>query len=278
MSGADERPARRSFCLWQLPNQTTTQMMSYVIQTRGGKVVVIDGGMAGDAAYLADFIKGLGNSVEAWFISHAHNDHFDALREILKMPGEMSIKAIYGSMPDEAWISRVGSDSEKESFRLFNQALADAGRTVIELSLGQVLEIDGVRFEVLGVKNPEIAHNAINNSSVVLRISDTAKSVLFLGDLGVEGGDKLLKGPFAGRVHADYVQMAHHGQNGVNEAFYQRVNAMYCLWPTPKWLWENDNGGGRGSGPWRTLEVRAWMEKLPVKTHFVMWKGLHKIE
>ena len=267
-----------TFSLWQLPNQTRTQMMSYVLRSPNGKVIVIDGGNAGDGAYLADFLKGLGNTVEAWFISHAHSDHFDALKEILRHPDSLKIKALHASLPSEAWIDEVGADGERVSFGQFNQVLAQAGRTVTDLALGQEMQIDGIRIEVLGVKNPEITRNAVNNSSLVLRISDATKSVLFLGDLGVEGGDKLLASPMADRLQSDYVQMAHHGQNGVSEAFYQRVNPAYCLWPTPQWLWDNDNGGGKNSGPWRTLEVRAWMDKLSIKAHYPMFQGVVKIE
>jgi beta-lactamase superfamily II metal-dependent hydrolase len=272
-----EIPVAETFTLWQLQNQTGTQMMSYVIQTVHEKVIVIDGGMAGDAPFLAKFLLGLGGTVEDWFVTHAHNDHFDALAELLKQPGTLKIGAIHGSLPDAAWINQWGSDPEKESFRLFGQAMDGAGRKVEDLSVGQTMDIDGVHIDVLGVKNPEITKNAINNSSVVLRVADAAKSVLFLADLGVEGGEKLLGSPLADRLPSDYVQMAHHGQQGVSEAFYQRVRPSYCLWPTPKWLWDNDNGGGAGSGPWRTAEVRAWMDKMPVKKHYVMFEGMQKI-
>lgn len=275
---ASQQNRNASFTLWQLPNQTRTQMMSYVIRTPHDKVIVIDGGNVGDAPYLSEFLKGLGNTVDAWFITHAHSDHFDALGEILAHPGSLKINALYGSLPTQAWMDQVGTDSEKESFHRFDKFLAERGRTVTELALGQEMEIDGVRIEALGVRNPEITRNAVNNSSLVLRMSDAAKSVLFLADLGVEGGDKLLNSPLAARLPSDYVQMAHHGQNGVNEAFYQRVQPTYCLWPTPDWLWDNDNGGGRGSGPWRTLEVRAWMDKLAVKTHYAMFRGMATIE
>ncbi len=63
----------------------------------------------------------------------------------------------------------VGSESERASLRLFNQALAQAGRTVTDLALGREMKIDGIRIEVLGVKNPEITRNPVNNSSLVLR-------------------------------------------------------------------------------------------------------------
>lgn len=270
--------AENTFTLWQLPNQTSTQMMSYVIKTIHGKVAVIDGGMTGDAPFLADFLKGLGNNVDAWIITHAHDDHFGALMAILKRPEALRIGTVYGSLPNTAWVEQWGNDSEKESYRQFEQALDETGRKVDVLSLGQELEFDGVHIIILGVKNPEITKNAINNSSLVLRTADTSKSVLFLGDLGAEGGEKLLKSPYASHLPSDYVQMAHHGQNGVSEEFYQRVRPSYCLWPTPKWLWENDHGGGKGSGPWRTLEVRAWMDKMSIKKHYVMLEGIQKIE
>jgi len=273
-----KRSTEKLFTLWQLPNQTPTQMMSYIIHTPHKKVLVIDGGNAGDAPYLRDFISNMGNSVEAWFISHPHSDHIGALDEILKKPDGMKIKVIYGSMPDAAWIKKYGDDEEFKVFENFKKTLNTSNFDVVELKLGSEFEIDSVRFEVLGIINPEITANAINNSSVVMRVSDSKKSVLFTGDLGVEGGDKLLKSPYADKLHADYVQMAHHGQNGVNEKFYRHVNASYCLWPTPIWLWDNDNGGGKDSGPWNTLKVRAWMEKLPVKRHYLMFEGLCKIE
>lgn len=270
-------PDSGTFTLWQLPNQTTTQMMSYVIRTVHGKVIVIDGGRAADAPYLTRFLTDLGGRVEDWYITHPHDDHFGALTVILGQPATLQIGAIRGSLPDDAWMAQWGDAGEKAGWAMFTQALAGAGRSVEELSLGQKLEVDGVRMEVLGVKNPEITKNPVNNSSLVLRMSDAGKSVLFLGDLGLEGGEKLLKGPHADRLPCDYVQMAHHGQNGVGEAVYQRARPSYCLWPTPLWLWDNNKGGGVGSGSWKTLEVRAWMDKMPVKRHYVMFEGIQEI-
>ena len=275
---AAEAEETSTFTLWQLPNQTPTQMMSYVLQTAHGKLIVIDGGTAGDAPYLADFLKERGNHVEAWFITHPHSDHFGAITEILKAPGELQIEAMYGSLPPIDWVRQYASEDEAKYLTQFNEALDQDSRRFDDLALGQTMDIDGVHIEVLGIRNPEITGNPINNSSLVLRVSDGKKSVLFPGDLGKEGGDKLLQGPYADRLPSGYVQMAHHGQNGVSEAFYQKVAPAYCLWPTPKWLWDNDKGGGPDSGPWRTLEVRAWMDKLNIQHHYLLWEGLQEIQ
>lgn len=252
--------------------------MSYVLRTAHGKVVVIDGGREGDAQYLAEFLKKMGNRVDAWFVTHAHDDHFMALAALLNDPHGLTIKRIYGSMPDTEWMNRYGDAGEKACLAKFNAALAQAQRQVTDLALGQKLCIDGMHIRVLAVKNPEITRNPVNNSSVVLRISDARKSVLFLADLGFEGGGKLLRSPYAKNLPSDYVQVAHHGQNGVGEAVYQRIRPHYCLWPTPLWLWDCDNGGGKGSGRWRTLEVRAWMAKMPIQKHYVSYEGLCKIK
>ena len=72
--------------------------------------------------------------------------------------------------------------------------------------------------------------------------------------------------------------MSHHGQAGVSEEFYKTVDPKYLLWPTPNWLWENNKGRGQKSGPWKTLDVRAWMEKLNIEEHYVAKDGLHRID
>lgn len=267
-----------TFVLWQLPSQSGGQMNSYVLKTVHGRVIVIDGGYDIDAAYLKGFLAALGNNVDIWFISHQHLDHIDALTAILKNPGDLKIDKIYGSMLDEQWVKAHEPEHLKTTVD-FNAALRKAEKQVTELTLGQVINIDGVTFEIIGIKNPEIIGNGINNSSVVMKVRDNQKSVLFLGDLGVGGGRKLMKGPYRHRLGADYVQMAHHGQGGVDEDFYKAVNPKYCIWPTPLWLWDNNSGGkGKGSGPWHTLEVRAWMNKLNVQKHYCLFDGLSRIQ
>ena len=265
-----------TFTLWQLPSQTPSQMNSYVLRTVHGDVIAIDGGYTEDAEYLKGFLAALGNRVTAWLITHQHVDHVDALSAILRKPGDLQIDQIYGSLNPAAWVE-AHEQSAVQTTVQFNEALVAAGRVGTELELGQELAFDGVHFEVLGIKNPEITVNQINNSSVVMRVRDQTRSVLFAADLGVEAGRKLLAGPYANRLEADYVQMAHHGQSGAERAFYEAVAARCCIWPTPLWLWDNNSGKGKGSGPWKTLEVRAWMEAMGVEQHYCLFNGLQEI-
>ncbi len=268
----------KSFTLWQLPEQTHSQMMSYVIRTPNGKVVVIDGGTAGDAPYLREFLKKQGNHVDAWFFSHPHSDHTDAPVAILHDPQGLTVGRIYMSSLDVDWV-REYENPETHTQAEINDMLAKTGRCAIELVPGAEFVFDGVHVDVLAVKNPELHMNAINNSSVVLKVWDAGKSVVFLGDLGPEAGNKLVAGPYASKLKADYCQMAHHGQSGVRDNVYKAISPKYCLWTTPKWLWENDQGKGYNTGPWTTFETRTWAEELGVKRNYVTWSdGLVRID
>ncbi len=277
---AEESPD--TFTLWQLPEQTPTQMMSYVIQTINGQVIVIDGGNTGDAAYLKGFIAALGNKVDVWFISHMHLDHVDALNEIMTHQNPPKILEVVTTLPEMAWleehcnIDRPGARASDSKAGLL-EGTSKLGIPIRDVVLGEEFEIDGIQVKVLGIINPEITANAVNNSSLVWRMWDDHKSVLFTGDIGAEAGDKLLDTPYAEYLPSDIVQMSHHGQVGASKEFYAKVNARYALWPTPDWLWFVDNGGGVGSGPWQTLEVREWMEALGIEENFVSKDGLHKI-
>ncbi|MBR5626285.1 MAG: hypothetical protein IKW74_01530, partial [Thermoguttaceae bacterium] len=136
---------------------------------------------------------------------------------------------------------------------------------------------DNITVTVLNDYNLELTSNPINNSSIVFRVDTGKTSLLFLGDLGKEAGDALLNSQ-PELLKCDIVQMAHHGQQGVDEKFYQHVNPRICLWPTPDWLWDNNSGNGYDTGPWKTLETRAWMEKLNIEANYIEKDGLIKLE
>ena len=124
----------------------------------------------------------------------------------------------------------------------------------------------------LGIKNPEITENAGNEQSMVVKFDTGKTTFLVLGDTGIKSSEKLLKTQKE-KLKSDIVQMAHHGQSGATKELYEQINPTICMWPTPEWLWNNDSGEGKGSGPWKTLETRQWMEELKVKKNYVEKDG-----
>ena len=79
-------------------------------------------------------------------------------------------------------------------------------------------------------------------------VSLNGTNVVFLGDMARSGGENLMANVDLGALNCTMVQMAHHGQNGVDYEVYKALRPSVCLWPTPQWLWDNDNGGGTGTG------------------------------
>jgi len=265
------------FTLWQLPAQSHSQMNSYVLLTDNGKVCVMDGGTAEDASYLRGFLAAMGNEVEAWFITHPHSDHIGALNEILKAPSDLKIHAIYHSELSPSFVGRYEKESEALTKQFYENLRKFDGKVVNMTEPGLLIQMGNTFFKILGVKNEEITTNPYNNQSVVIKVWDTKKSVLFLADLGIESGDKLWNGPYRADLTCDYLQMAHHGQNGVSKDFYRNIRFGACLWPTPRWLHDNDAGKGYNTHNWETIEIRNPMDESGIKEHYWQFEGLHKI-
>ncbi len=265
----------KGFTMWQIPSHKNTIGNSYVFQTRGGKVIVMDGGFPEEAFTLRGFIGALGNEVEAWFISHPHDDHMGALSEILKDKQDLKIKHIYHSRITEQVIDAEPTEAQK--CRDFYKQLDEGEIPVTDIQeAGGVFDYDDMHLRILSVATG-LTKNPYNNNSMIMRVWDKRKSVVFLGDAGIECGDLALKGPYADLLSCDYLQMAHHGQNGCSEQFYRSIRFRACLWPTPMWVWNNDTGKGYNTAHLKTIETREWMDSLGIKEHHVsvrdgLWK------
>lgn len=285
-TGCDKK--RNATVMYQLNSQTPQQMMSYVILTKDNSCIVIDGGNTGDNEYLLKFLKektGMKKPVvDAWIFSHVHSDHVNAFIALVNdKQDKFTVKKLYYNFPTGDFILKYDyTDTTVGTLISFESATAKlTGTEHVILKNGDKFNIDDLEFEVLLVQDESANFmknsNVVNNSSSIFRMTAEGQTVLFLGDAGVEQGRVLLE-TYGDRLKSDMVQMAHHGQNGVEENVYQAINPSVCLWTAPAWLYENDNGGGFNSGPWKTVVVRDWMEKLDVKHHFVDKDGLAEIK
>ena len=198
--------------------------------------------------------------------SPPHSDHVGALCDILKnRAGELQIDHIYYSFGDPQWYETASPEDPGmarqllETFQTLPKGVADGN-----IGKGDVIQADGISIRVLNDRY-ELQSDPVNNSGIVYQAEMDGTKILFLGDMGYEGGKRLLEECGAKQLRSEIVQMAHHGQNGVGKEVYEAAAPKLCLWPTPAWFWDNNGGQGPGSGTWDTLETRRWMKELGVK-------------
>ena len=251
-----------------LANKSFCQMNSYVITTKNGGVIVVDGGTEYDAANLAKTILTKGGHVNAWFITHPHNDHAGALTKLLTdglWKYGITIDAVYLNLFDQGVYNYYEPDRAAFVQQL-RDALAPLGNLVHSVHRNDFYAVDDVIVQVMN--DPYVNPNRfINNSSVVYRMFIADKRVTFLGDLCEDTGMQFLADHAGEDLTTDFVQMAHHGSYGVNFQFYQMLLPKVCMWNSPSWLY-NDT-----SGNFQSAQVKEWMKMLGVTEHYSIANG-----
>lgn len=245
--------------IYHLTNITPSQMLGMIIQTDNGKVIAIDGGTELQPDELYRVLKMVGLKVDMWFMTHPHYDHFGSIVEVLKNHDDIEVGGIWHSTVEQREDEHLKADDFWYPF------LKETDIPVHELEMDEQFTVDNLTIDVLGIANPEVSKDVeyINNQSIVLKISDGDFKLLILGDLAVEGGEKLLRN-HRNDIQCDAVQMAHHGQKGVDKTVYEAIGATYAFWPTPTWLWENrwPTSTEPDLKDLKTFEVRKWAEDL----------------
>ena len=265
----------------QLKNYTPSQMTGFIVVTEDRHLIVVDGGVTGDTEGFLGRLKwaaeryGCEYRIDLWLLTHPHDDHYGVFRRFsqYKRMGRADlpevVKFAYYPLPD--CIGMAEHPSLGWQLPELNAELAVTGLTLYKYNKGDRFVFGDLTIDIMRVANPNITVNTFNNASSVIRFTEkrpdgvnarTDFVWLVLGDLGVEGGRELLN-MYPGGLRADAVQMAHHGQNGVDRPVYQAIAPRFAFWTTPDWLWTNTLPGGEpGKGPWATLTVRAWMEEI----------------
>jgi len=265
--------------LLQAANRTLTQMMCYIIETPAGETLVIDGGnrCKEEADFLYEQIRQRGGRVHGWFFTHAHSDHVGALTQLLETHPNLDIQIdrLYFHFPDRAWLA---AREEPDSNARFFAAIEKHGLSVTVPCAGDVYAFGGVSVEILSHPVDYEAYPTINPTSMILRVHFPKRDVLFLGDLDIYAQEEVLQTCDEAKLRCDIVQMAHHGQGGVNRAFYAVVRPKICLYPTPKWLWENnlyrvEDPATAGKGHFKTFETRKWMDELGAVSSYTQAEG-----
>ena len=267
-----------------LKSVTDTINTSFILES-GDTRLMVDGGFPSETPYLYEYLKGLGGHVTAWFITHFHDDHVGALWSMLREHPDITIDGIYWNLPSDEFIIRHAPKQDfwtsREMLDGLRGLMEERGIQQVVVQTGDVYTFDGgaATVHILHTPDETLVRNPINDSSIVFRFEADSKRILFLGDLGPEGGDQLMADVPHHQLKADFVQMAHHGQGCVSKECYAVIKPDYCLWPTPTWLWDNMGPGGYDTGIYGTVVTRGWISSLRcVKKHYVMIHGTQVID
>ena len=252
---------------------------SFIITSKSGAVVVIDGGHEFNAKHLLERLKEITGEdkphIDGWFLTHLHEDHINAFLEIVEnQPDAVDVDKVYYNMITDIAIQIKEGQNCVKTFLNFYRLLPLFKEKSYVPVVGETLWIKNLKFEILHTAGAQLRANDCNNNSLVFKMTIGDKTVMFLADAGVEAGNKLLeRWGHTGILKSDICQMAHHGQCGVDKPVYQAISPKICLWNTPKYLWNNDLGKGYNTFTFKTIEVQNWMKELGVEKHYVIKDG-----
>lgn len=266
-----------------LKEYSRPQKMGIVITTSEGGVILVDGGYACEAEETLERLREITGKrvphLDAVILTHPHRDHIGVFVEWAgAREGEIEFDRVYYNFPSVSFMADNGEPNEAEILSEFYALLPRFAEKARIISGGDTFTVRGAHFRVLYTTDCEFTMNVGNNASAVFEMTLSGKKTLFLGDCGVEAGEKLIR-MYGDGLKADLCQMAHHGQNGVTKAFYEIVRPSTCLWCAPDWLWNNDAGLGFNTHVFQTVTVRGWMDEIsPDRRDYVTMNGEQTVE
>ncbi|MBQ7934071.1 MAG: MBL fold metallo-hydrolase [Lachnospiraceae bacterium] len=214
----------------------------YTIYNPRKGLILVDGGWVEDADYVRSIIASLGNEVDAWILTHPHQDHIGAFNVIYNDLREIELGTVY----------TVDMATPKECLAVASWDSVDAYNDFWELGVenlqyiytGDNLELCGLQVEIFSAYGDHVkqySHDYLNDGSMMFKVTGETESMLFCADVGVGISDYLLN-RWGQELQADYLQMGHHGYGGLNDNFYQTVNPRVAFFDAPDWLVKDTTG------------------------------------
>ncbi len=250
---------KKEEAVWEITQYGPRDINSsfYTIYNEEQGLIVIDGGWIEDAAYVREIINSFGVPVEAWILTHPHQDHVGAFNVLYTELDEIVVNNVY----------TVEMASSEECMAVAPWDSVEAYNAFLELDVfnlhyvypEDVLDVCGLKIEIFStydenVKN--VSKDYLNDGSMMFKVMGEEESFLFCADVGVSMSDYLLGKYGPERLSADYLQMGHHGYGGLSDAFYQAVNPKTAFFDAPDWLMYDE------TGKYDTPQNIAFMENL----------------
>ena len=237
------------------------QVNFYTIETIKGKLIVVDGGFETDEQYVRDVLAPKGNCVNAWILTHYHQDHVGAFCNIYKNPGGIKIGRIF-AVKMESLDRYVENAKWDETYTV--ECFRNLGVENIKyLHAGDERKIAGVPIKVLNAEDDyvdEISNDLHNDGSLMFKVYGKTESMLFCADVGKRMSNWIIE-HYGDDLPSDYLQMGHHGNGGLSEKFYRMVQPKVAFFDAPAWLFDDTEG------KYTSAENRAIMEDMGARIY-----------
>jgi competence protein ComEC len=248
-------------------NYSPQQGDAHLIQTRKGKIILIDTGHLDPARKaLVPFLQNKGiKKIDTVFITHPHKDHYLGLLAILE--SGIPIETVYmngiGRKECEAEMPLACDYEELINYRTL---LKNNRVTVLEAKEGMIFDLGfGSSLKILyafdGVHTP-VGRTDINDMSLIMLLKHGLNTALFTGDLNAKLGEYLAKEGKDLRV--DILKLPHHGTEGAApDAFYVAASPKDVLVPSPALLWCSP----------RSARMKNWVDSRKIPTYVNGFSG-----
>ncbi len=204
--------------------------------------IVIDGGWIEDAQYVRDIVALHGNKIDAWILTHPHQDHMGAFNVIYPDPQGIEIDRIY----------TVDMATPEECFERASWDSIDTYCDFLELQVenlqyvytNEELKICDLQIKILSAYGGHVeqnSHDYLNDGSMMFKVTNKDESMLFCADVGVGLSDYLLN-HWGDELKADYLQMGHHGYGGLKDDFYTKVAPRVAFFDAPAHMMQDETG------------------------------------
>ena len=235
-------------------------IMSFVIKTGNGKLIVIDGGHAEETDNLLSVLEQLterGSTpvVSAWLLTHLHADHYGAYLNIVenyeKYKDRIKVENYYCNLAEEEFYTTLSREAG-EWCKGVRDTILNSDNVldcrVHTVNTGDIIEVDGMSLKVIHVPDMKYACEMnMNDSSVVYKLTASCgQTVMFLGDAEWVCNNDLLEN-HKEELKSDVVQVGHHGCGNVSKECYAAIGAEYYLWQLGNRFWYGEKGQGIGT-------------------------------
>ena len=232
------------YLVTQYADESGRQGSFYTI-SKENCLIVVDGGWAENEAAVRKVIASHGNVVDAWIISHPHQDHAGAFNAIAARPDGITIRRIYDNGFDYEFIESAGEPYDDVTVMETYHALTDGADEVTHLTRGDVITVCGLTLTVYNAWDETVLATVgeekdyQNNASLLFKLAGAEKSMLFCSDIKYDM-DAVLLETYADAIACDYVQTGHHGNWSFSDAFYEKTGASVFFLDAPSEITDGD--------------------------------------